>query len=278
MIQEIAPHVYHNVFRDRIPEETDFVNIFAGGKTYLTSEGKFPTVAAMYAMGVAEKDLVYLFSIDETAFFLLWEVPEYVKEALIPTATMVFRNMEPSHMALAGATALHLSSWYRANRFCGCCGKPNRRDDVERAMRCTECGNIVYPRINPAIVVAVRHNDKILVTHYANRPGATRYALVAGFVEIGETFEDTVKREVMEEVGLPIKNVRYHASQPWGFAGNIMVGFWADLDGDDETVTLDEMELDEGTWLTRGEITPTPNPPSLTHTMIELFRQGKDPK
>ena len=78
MIQEIAPHVYHNVFRDRIPEGTDYVHIFAGGKTYLTAEGVFPTVAAIYAMGVAEKDLVYLFSIDETAFFLLWNIPDHV--------------------------------------------------------------------------------------------------------------------------------------------------------------------------------------------------------
>ena len=278
MIQEIAPHVYHNVFRDRIPEGTDYVNIFAGGKTYLTAEGMFPTVDAMYAMGVAEQDLVYLFSIDETAFFLLWNISEGVKNALVPVPTTVFRSMDPPHMALAGATALHLSSWYRTNQFCGRCGKPNRRDDVERAMRCTECGHIVYPRINPAIVVAVRHEDKILVTHYADRPAASRYALVAGFVEIGETFEDTVKREVMEEVGLPVKNVRYHASQPWGFAGNIMVGFWADLDGDDDTVTLDEAELDEGVWLSREEIPPVENPPSLTQTMIDLFRQGKDPK
>ena len=129
MIQEIAPHVYHNVFRDRIPEGTDYVNIFAGGKTYLTAEGMFPTVDAMYAMGVAEQDLVYLFSIDETAFFLLWNIPERVKNALVPVPTTVFRTMDPPHMALAGATALHLSSWYRTNQFCGRCGKPNRRDD-----------------------------------------------------------------------------------------------------------------------------------------------------
>ena len=152
------------------------------------------------------------------------------------------------------------------------------RDKVERAMRCPSCGQIVYPRINPAVLAAVRHRDKLLLTHYANRPNATRYALVAGFTEIGETLEDTVRREVMEEVHLPVKNIRYHGSQPWGFAGNIMVGFWADLDSEDETVILDRSELDEGVWLSREELPVEENPASLTHTMIQLFRQGKDPQ
>ena len=278
MIQEIAPHVYHNEFHERKSLPGDFVTVFAGGKAYLTQEGLFPTAAEIKALGAAEEDLVYLFEIDDAAFFLLWEVSDAVKEALVPNAAMVFRNMEPSHMALAGATALHLSSWYRANRFCGRCGTAMERDKVERAMHCPQCNNIVYPRINPAILAAVRHNGKILLTHYANRANASRYALIAGFTEIGETLEDTVRREVMEEVGLPIKNIRYHASQPWGFAGNIMVGFWADLDSDDETVTLDQTELDEGVWLSREEIPVETNPPSLTHTMIQLFREGKDPK
>ena len=278
MIQEIAPHVYHNAFHERKSVSTDLVTVFAGGKTYLTERGVFPTVAEIQALGVEEEELVYLFEIDDAAFFLLWEVPEKVKEALAPNPTMIFRNMEPSHMALAGATALHLSAWYRSNRYCGRCGAPMERDKVERAMRCPACNHIVYPRINPAVLAAVRHNGKILLTHYANRANASRYALIAGFTEIGETLEDTVRREVMEEVGLPIKNIRYHASQPWGFAGNIMVGFWAELDSDDETVTLDQAELDEGVWLTREEIPVEENTPSLTHTMIQLFRQGKDPQ
>ena len=278
MIQEIAPHVYHNAFHERKSVPTDLVTIFAGGKTYLTEEGVFPTAQQVKALGAAEEDLVYLFEIDDAAVFLLAQVSDGVKEALVETPTTVFLNMEPSYLALAGATALHLSSWYRSNRFCGRCGAPMERDKVERAMRCPKCGNIVYPRINPAVLAAVRHNGKILLTHYANRVNAARYALIAGFTEIGETLEDTVRREVMEEVGLPIKNIRYHASQPWGFAGNIMVGFWAELDSDDETVTLDQQELDEGVWLTREEIPAETNPPSLTHTMIQLFREGKDPQ
>ena len=277
MIQDIFPHVFHNEFHERSSLPGDLVTVLAGGKTYLTPSGTFPTAAEVKALGVEEGDLVYLFEIDQTAFFLLRTIPDAVKAALAEHGTGVFRNMKPTYLALAGATALHLSAWYRSNRFCGCCGGAMERDKVERAMRCPSCGQIVYPRINPAVLAAVRHRDKLLLTHYANRPNATRYALVAGFTEIGETLEDTVRREVMEEVHLPIKNIRYHGSQPWGFAGNIMVGFWADLDSEDETVILDRSELDEGVWLSREEIPMEENPDSLTHTMIQLFRQGKDP-
>lgn len=278
MIQDIFPHVFHNEFHERSSLPGDLVTVLAGGKTYLTPSGTFPTAAEVKALGVEEGDLVYLFEIDQTAFFLLRTIPDAVKAALAEHGTGVFRNMKPTYLALAGATALHLSAWYRSNRFCGCCGGAMERDNAERAMRCPSCGQIVYPRINPAVLAAVRHRDKLLLTHYANRPNATRYALVAGFTEIGETLEDTVRREVMEEVHLPIKNIRYHGSQPWGFAGNIMVGFWADLDSEDETVILDRSELDEGVWLSREELPMEENPASLTHTMIQLFRQGKDPQ
>ena len=278
MIQDIFPHVFHNEFHERESLPGDFVAVFSGGKTYLSQGGALPTAAEIKALGVKEHELVYLFEIDQTAFFLLWTVPDAVKTALVEQGTGIFRNMKPTYLALAGSTALHLSAWYRSNRFCGRCGAAMERDKVERAMRCPSCDQVVYPRINPAVLAAVRHRDKLLLTHYANRPNATRYALVAGFTEIGETLEDTVRREVMEEVHLPIKNIRYHGSQPWGFAGNIMVGFWADLDSEDETVILDRSELDEGVWLSREEIPVDENPSSLTHTMIQLFRQGKDPK
>ena len=278
MIQDIFPHVFHNEFHERESLPGDFVAVFSGRKTYLSQGGALPTAAEIKALGVKEHELVYLFEIDQTAFFLLWTVPDAVKTALVEQGTGIFRNMKPTYMALAGSTALHLSAWYRSNRFCGRCGAAMERDKVERAMRCPSCDQVVYPRINPAVLAAVRHRDKLLLTHYANRPNATRYALVAGFTEIGETLEDTVRREVMEEVHLPIKNIRYHGSQPWGFAGNIMVGFWADLDSEDETVILDRSELDEGVWLSREEIPVYENPAYLTHTMIQLFRQGKDPK
>lgn len=276
MLQEIAPHIYHNEFKNPTPRPGDLVAVFDGRKPLLSRE-RFPTVEQLLALGVPAEDLVYLFAIDETNFFLLSRAAGDVRTALEEAPSTVFRTMQPAYLRLAGATALHLSDWYRANQFCGCCGKPNRRDEKERAMRCTACGAIVYPRINPAVVVAVRNGDRILLAHYADRVMLLRYALIAGFTEIGETMEETVRREVMEEVGLRVKNIRYHANQPWGFSGNLMVGFWADLDGDDQ-VTLDTRELNEAVWLRREEIPANPQSVDLTHTMIELFRQGKDPR
>lgn len=147
-------------------------------------------------------------------------------------------------------------------------------DGVERAMRCPVCGNLVYPTISPAVIVAVTHGDRLLLTKYS-RPGAYRnYALIAGFAEIGEPLEDTVRREVMEEVGLPVKNIRFYKSQPWSFSSSLLSGFYCDLDTDDETVTLQADELGEGTWFDRANLPEGGSAVSLTHEMIQRFRQG----
>lgn len=275
MLQEIAPHIYHNEFQHPTPRDTDLVAVF-DGRSALLNGNTYPTVQMLRTLGVPDSDLVFLFTIDDTAFFLLWEVTDTVRGALTAASVDTCRTMDGVYMPLAGATALHLSRWYKANRFCGCCGAPMKRDDKERAMRCTACNAVVYPTISPAIVVGIRNGDRIVLTKYADRE-TPRYALIAGFVEIGETLEETVRREAMEEVGLKIKNIRYHGNQPWGFSGAQMIGFWADLDGDD-TITLDRNELREGVWMDRAGVPATPGALDLTHTMMELFRTGMDPR
>ncbi|EEP28764.1 hydrolase, NUDIX family [Shuttleworthella satelles DSM 14600] len=145
----------------------------------------------------------------------------------------------------------------------------------EREMICPNCGNPVYPKIMPAVIVAVTNGDRILMTKYRNR-GIGYYALVAGFVEIGETFEDTVRREVMEETGLTVKNIRYYKSQPWGIADDLLAGFYCDLDGDD-AIRMDEEELSEAAWFERGQIEGQPDHLSLTNEMMLTFRDGREP-
>jgi NAD+ diphosphatase len=143
-------------------------------------------------------------------------------------------------------------------------------------LRCTNCGNTIFPRISPAVIVAVTDGDRLLLSKYAGR-AYTRYALLAGYTEIGETIEQTVHREVMEEVGLKVKNLRYYKSQPWGVDGNVLMGFFCDLDGDD-TIYLDEQELACAQWHHRNALPAKDDGISLTREMIRMFEEGREPR
>ena len=123
-----------------------------------------------------------------------------------------------------------------------------------------------YPKLSPAVIVAVRNGDKLLLSKYAGRE-FTNYALIAGFAEIGEPIEDTVRREVMEEVGLKVKNIRFYKSQPWSFSDTLLFGFFCDLDGDD-TIRLDEEELALAEWQERSQIPDDAYEISLTREMM----------
>ena len=142
-------------------------------------------------------------------------------------------------------------------------------------MRCTHCGNMIFPRIAPAVIIGLTHGDKLMLSTYAGRE-YKRYGLLAGFIEIGETAEEAVAREVMEEVGLKVKNIRYYKSQPWGIDGNILMGFYCDLDGDD-TIHLDQKELSLAEWHCRGAIPTQDDHFTITREMIRIFDEGKQP-
>ena len=138
---------------------------------------------------------------------------------------------------------------------------------------CPQCGNMVYPRISPAVIIAVTHGNRLLMSKYAQRE-YKKYALLAGFTEIGETLEETVEREVMEEVGLRVKNITYYKSQPWSFSDTLLMGFFCELDGEEE-ITLDEEELALAEWFERDAIPVTPDDISLTNEMMMAFKNNE---
>ena len=140
-----------------------------------------------------------------------------------------------------------------------------------------QCGQIEYPKISPAVIIAIvdTEQDKILLTRYAG--GSYRHwALVAGFVEVGETFKGAARREIMEEVGLKVSDLVYYKSQPWSFSDSAMIGFFAKLDGD-PTITLQESELGEAKWFSREDVPDLPSTISVGQEMITLFKNGGDP-
>lgn len=207
----------------------------------------------------------YLFTISGAGFFLCPDAPEGEYHKL-----QAMRSYEPQWLAFAAVTGHHLDYWYRHSRYCGACSTALVHSKTERAMTCPRCGNILYPNIAVAVIVGVQNGDRLLLTKYA--AGAYRkYALVAGYVEIGESLRDAAKREVLEETGVRIKNLRYFDDQPWGFSRSLLVGFFAELDGA-EDITLQESELSEAVWMPRNEIEPQGKTITLTAKMMEAFR------
>lgn len=182
------------------------------------------------------------------------------------------RHSRPKYRVFAQMTAYHLYCWYRDNTFCGRCGKKTGHDKVLRALRCKECGNLVFPRIAPAVIVGVHDGRRLLMTKYSGRD-YTGYALIAGFIEIGESAEDAVRREVMEEVGVHVKNIAYYGSQPWGMDCDFLLGYYAELEGA-AGIHLDEKELSMAAWYTPEEITVEDDDVSITSRMIANWKRS----
>ena len=277
MIHEIQPHKLNNVFvTGRKPAAGDIV-ICVKEDSLMVSElegnVKFPTWQEL----PETLDYQYLFSLDKQGvFYLLQEGREPLPGFTYKTLREIrYEIGAPLQLMYMMYTAWHLICWYRDNRFCGRCGSHTRHSTRERALICDKCGNRIYPRIVPAVIAGVIWEDKILLTKYANRK-MSFYALIAGFTEIGETLEECVAREVMEETGLKVKNIRYYKSQPWGSVQDLIMGFYCDVDGDTH-IHIDKSELKEGVWVSRAEIEGQRDEWSLTNHMMMTFKAGKEP-
>lgn len=271
MIQDIFPSKLYNEFTDYKIKDDDILLFFDDKGRVLLGDGSKDSI---FTTG-AEKGntrTVYLFSVNERRFFLALDYNERVRDDFSYYTIREVRDMLSGEEVYAIFTAYHLWKWYSDNVYCGKCGAELILDNKERALRCPKCDNLIFPRINPAVIVGVINKDKLLITRY--RTGYRHNALVAGFVEIGETIEETVMREVMEETGIRVKNIRYYKSQPWGMAQDILVGFFCDVDGDDE-IRMDENELKYARWVSGEEIELQPNNLSLTNEMMKVFKDGK---
>ena len=335
MIQDIAPKIMHNQFRDYGPEQMkdeDTAFVFEGRNVLCHVDEQagisFPKAGELLAAGASREHFRYLFSIDDRPFWLFFSFEEDADarsvlaglkaktcdpgsgasgearadidsgkcasgearadidsgsgaSGLSPVeysveTLRVLRRTKPKEECYAGETAYHLYVWYRDNSFCGRCGERFEYSHQERAMICPSCGNVIYPKIAPAVIVGILNasGDKIVMTRYAGRE-YKGHALVAGFCEIGETAEDTVRREVLEEVGLHVRNIRYYKSQPWGFDSNLLFGYYCTAD-EDEPIHMDDGELAKAVWVSRDEIGEEERNLSLTAEMIMHFKEEGD--
>jgi len=241
-------------------EKSRFVLIRKGENLLVHEDGTKPVILL--------KDDIKPFKITEENCFLLG-----TKEGLtyftididlnntrfVPPEESEFLNLRKSQMKVKNWTGSLLAysnalvSWHKNHHFCGKCGSKTRPEELGQARYCTndDCGIHHYPRTDPAIIVVVTKGDQCLMARKAEWPEGM-YSLVAGYVDHGESLEDTVVREVMEETSIKVKSVHYHSSQPWPFPYTLMVGFFAEADS--ENITVDHHELEDAKWFTREEI------------------------
>lgn len=276
MLNEIFPSVLNIDYNaKRKHKSDDYLVCYINECVYLDEKKSLPLIKDFIDLKGNEKELKYLFTIDEKAYYWVDGFPLTDKDKYETFHIEYFRLHNLKCLSFAMIVAIQICRSSLNNKFCSKCGGELVPSETERAFICKDCKMIVYPKISPAVIVGIidREKDKILLTKYTDSI-YKRYALVAGYCEIGETLEETSKREVKEEVGLDIKNIRYYKSQPWGFSDSLLAGFFADVDGSTEFV-LEEAELSEAIWLSRNEIPDYGEIKSLTQDMIEAFKQGK---
>lgn len=275
MLHEIAPHRLDNQYRQQPPTAESY-GLCYDSNTVLVRGGvdgffDLPTFGELETHDAnACSASTYLFSMGDRTFYWLHQAispPGFTWKAVRETM-----RSNPRDLAFAAVTGYQLANWYESRKFCGRCGTPTIRDEKLRCLCCPQCKQVEYPKIAPAVIVGVTDGNRLLLARY---PHYDKYALLAGFVEIGEALEETVRREVMEEAGLRVKNIRYYKSQPWPIADNLLAGFFCDLDGSD-SITIDAEELSSAQWFDREAIPVDDDNAngSLTHEMIRQFKNG----
>lgn len=191
-------------------------------------------------------------------------IPENISRKNLRALLMVW---EDELFSVAGR-AYQVIEWDRNHKYCGKCGTETQNKDNERAKVCPNCGLISYPRISPAIIVAVIKDDKILLAH-SGRFRNKMHSVLAGFVEPGETFEECVAREVFEEVNIKVKNIKYFGSQPWPFPNSLMIGFTAEYESGE--IKVDNDEIIEAAWFNADELPEIPGKWSIARKLIDWF-------
>lgn len=274
MIHEIFPHQFNNQFNNtnNIGEE-DFILHYNGNSLLLKikSDGfeipRKKNVSSISNITAA----TFLFTLNNVSCFLIWEDPKIDDCQFIYKEINYFWTYKQQEILWCGIVGLQLKNWYSENKFCGKCGSKTKEKSDERAIVCPMCNTMVFPKISPAIIVAIVCNNKILLAHNFNFPNSW-YSLIAGFAEIGESLEEAVKREVKEEVGLDVINIRYYKSQPWPLSGSMMIGFFAEAE-DTQIICADNKEITEAAWYSRGHLPEHPTNISIAGEMIDKFEK-----
>jgi NAD+ diphosphatase len=272
--------IYNRYVPAIIPQANDirpaYMFIFSSSKILITDNScdpSIPTSSDFDGREILFASRQYLGELDGYPCYCL-----DMDDKFIAPANMVFKELRgllgqlPHDIFLLAGRAFQIVNWNRMNKFCGKCGKLTEQKQDEMAKFCPSCQSVYYPRISPAVIVAVIHDDKILLAHNKSFI-PNRFSVIAGFVEPGETFEDCINREIKEEVGIRVKNIRYFGSQPWPFPDSLMVGFIAEYESGE--INVDGQEIDAADWFGKDNLPLRPTKDTIAGQLIEAAFDGR---
>ncbi|MFT4861339.1 MAG: NAD+ diphosphatase [Pseudohongiellaceae bacterium] len=237
--------------------ETDTLVVFFENKILVQSETFLWTAAAVATLSASTNSIIYIDTLLNKRYYLMrvsQNPLDKIEGELRSLRSLLFSNDELA-FSIAGKAA-QLEDWYKTHRYCGSCGAPNEDHIAQRAVCCTACQNHYFPRINPCAIMLVVNGDKILLAR-SSRFKSNFFSCLAGFIEVGETAEETVCREVKEEVGIDVENIRYLKSQSWPFPSQLMLAFIADYKSG--AIVPDLEEIAEANWYHVNDLPAVPS-------------------
>ncbi|MGQ4647966.1 NAD(+) diphosphatase [Lyngbya aestuarii] len=245
---------------------------FVGNKLVVHQEGtlnKIPQLVSLTEIGLVPVRTQFLGTLDNQPCYSA-ELP---KDAVIPDGMtlqglrQLYGTLDEDLFVIAGR-AVQITEWDRTHQYCGHCATPTTQLPHERAKRCPTCGLVNYPRLSPAVIVLISRGDELLLAR-AHRFQPGMYSIIAGFVEPGESLEEAVVREVREEVGIELQDIRYFSSQPWPFPNSLMIGFTATYASGN--ICVEPEELVDAAWFSKHNLPQVPSKLSIARKLIDWF-------
>ncbi|HEY9620710.1 MAG TPA: NAD(+) diphosphatase [Crinalium sp.] len=245
---------------------------FLGHQLLVDSQGtvsNVPSLTDLAEIGITPVRTQFLGTLDGKPCYSA-ELP---KETVAPEGMALrglrdlYTHLDDDLFAIAGR-AVQIVEWDRTHQYCGHCATPTTQLPNERAKRCPSCGLVNYPRLSPAVIVLISRGDEVLLARSRRFPEGM-YSILAGFVEAGESLEEAIAREVREEVGVELTDIRYFGSQPWPFPNSLMIGFTATYAGG--AIVLEEAEIEDARWFHKHDLPKIPPRLSIARKLIDWF-------
>jgi NAD+ diphosphatase len=275
-----ADRALHDMHRTFIPgiappavqSEPAWWFAFVGNKLLVRLEGtvsKIPNLISLTEIGLVPVRSQFLGTLDNQPCYSA-ELP---KDTVVPDGMSLrglreLYGMLDEDLFVLSGRAIQIVEWDRTHQYCGHCATPTTQLPNERTKRCPKCGLVNYPRLSPAVIMLISRGEELLLAR-AHRFPAGMYSVLAGFVEPGESLEETVVREVREEVGIEVKDIRYFGSQPWPFPNSLMIGFTATYASGD--IAIEPEELVDAAWFSKDKLPQIPPKLSIARKLIDWF-------